>query len=344
MIYTEWDPLKEIIVGQVYNSKDFLKVSDNIEWLHDNQFREGMAQILEETNADLLRLQRLLESYNVKVHRPKNLSLAEEKTRMWNALFPYPGICPRDMHIVYDDLIISTIGGDPNRYTESNFFSQIMLQYPERNYISMPQPLLDSEYKPYKDLEGQILFHAANILKCGELLVHTAPYTEGSHGRGTKAGLEWLKRNIPNVEWAEIPAAGHADGKLALITPGLLLVKDPHFIPEQLKKWDSIIMRPDPLPEWFTILTKEKYYKERVTEWLGHWIGHVEETPFDINIISVNPNTVICNGYDIEVEKQLKKHNVEMIPFDFKHKHFWDSGLHCVTLDITREGSNDRYH
>ena len=344
MIYTEWDKLTEMIVGQVYDPNTFHKASDNIEWMRDSEFRDGMFQVLEETNSDLNKLQKLLESFGVKVHRPKNLPLKYESTRMWETIIPYPGICPRDMHVVYDDKIISTIGGDPNRYTESNFFSQIMLSHTERNYISMPQPLLDSQYKPYKELEGQILYHAANILKCGELLVHTKPYAPGVHGRGTYAGLQWLKNQIPDVDWAEIPACGHADGKMALITPGLLLVKQLELIPEQLKDWDCIKMSPKPLPDWFNKVMDQKYYKERVTEWLGHWIGHVEETPFDINIISVDEKTVICNGYDKEVEDHMKKHGVEMIPFHFKHKHFWDSGLHCVTLDITREGNNGLYH
>ena len=40
---------------------------------------------------------------------------------------------------------------------------------------------------------------------------------------------------------------------------------------------------------------------------------------------------------------QLKKYGVEMIPFDFRHKYFWDSGLHCVTLDLSRNGERESY-
>ena len=67
------------------------------------------------------------------------------------------------------------------------------------------------------------------------------------------------------------------------------------------------------------------------------------ETVFDINVVSIDSNTVITNGYDPDVERKLKKHGVDMIPFDFRHKYFWDSGLHCVTLDLSREGERQSY-
>ena len=41
-------------------------------------------------------------------------------------------------HIVYGDTIINTIGGDCNRYTESDYFLDIMLEKHKegRNYIA----------------------------------------------------------------------------------------------------------------------------------------------------------------------------------------------------------------
>ena len=64
---------------------------------------------------------------------------------------------------------------------------------------------------------------------------------------------------------------------------------------------------------------------------------------FDINLLSIDERTVITNGYDKDVETQLKANGVEMIPFEFRHKYFWDSGLHCVTLDLKRQGGPDSY-
>jgi glycine amidinotransferase/scyllo-inosamine-4-phosphate amidinotransferase 1 len=87
----------------------------------------------------------------------------------------------------------------------------------------------------------------------------------------------------------------------------------------------------------------QHFYKDKVENWLSHWIGYVDETVFDLNVVSIDENTVITNGHDIRIEKELKKYGVEMIPFDFRHKYFWDSGLHCVTLDLSRNGERESY-
>ncbi len=318
MIWTEWDKLKEVIVGSTYDL-------DSLNQFNDNEFVDGMGKILEETEQDFSKLARIFEQYGVEVHRPKKLPLLKENTRTWNSKFPYPAICPRDFHVVYGNTILGTIGGDCNRYTESDYFLDIMLKKFKqgRNYISMPKPLLQSDYKEYEQLEGQILWHAANIIKCGDTLLHTRPYAPGQHGRGTQAGLDWIKRNIGyNVKWAEIPRTGHADGKIALIKPGLLFCWDPSAIPEELKSWDYIKLERKPLPDYFNDIKIQHFYKDKVTNWLDHWIGYVDETVFDINVVSINANTVITNGYDSEVENKLKKHGVDMIPFDFRHKYF----------------------
>ena len=339
MIFTEWDKLTEVIVGSTYNL-------DSLKQFSDNEFVDGMSKILEETEQDFSKLSNIFKDHNVKVHRPKQLSLLKENTRTWSSKFPYPAICPRDFHVAYGNTILSTIGGDCNRYTESDYFLDIMLEkFKEgRNYISMPKPLLQSDYMEYEQLEGQILWHAANIIKCGDMLLHTQPYAPGQHGRGTYAGLDWIKRNIGyDVKWAEIPRTGHADGKIALIKPGLLFCWDPTAIPEELKNWDYIKLERKPLPNYFNDIKIQHFYKDKVTSWLNHWIGYVDETVFDINVVSIDANTVITNGYDSEVERKLKKHGVDMIPFDFRHKYFWDSGLHCVTLDLSREGERQSY-
>jgi len=68
------------------------------------------------------------------------------------------------------------------------------------------------------------------------------------------------------------------------------------------------------------------------------WVGHVEETVFDVNMLSIDQNTIICNNYNKEVFAHFKKHKVEPIVFNFRHRYFWDGGVHCVTQDLYREG------
>ena len=331
MIYTEWDPLKEIIVGKVYDPAD-------IAHIEDVEFRNGLQRIFEESEEDFCALTEMLESYDVVVHRPN----CEYKGD-----FRYPAVCPRDMHIVYGDQVINTMGGDPNRYYESDHFADIMLGL-DRDYYAMPRPTLPDFYAPYQFNEGKILYHAANILKCGDALLHTKPYNDNTYtptrqfGRGTNTGLDWCKKNV-DARWIELHESGHADGKIALIKPGLLMCWLEDMIPPELQSWDRVVVPKQDVPEQFWQSKKQPLMQKNVNQWLGSWIGHVDETIFDVNVVSVSPELVITNGYDAGVAAQLKKHGVEMVPFNFRHKFFWDGGLHCVTLDLTREGKCETY-
>ena len=31
-----------------------------------------------------------------------------------------------------------------------------------------------------------------------------------------------------------------------------------------------------------------------------------------------------------------------MVPFNFRHRFFWDGGLHCVTLDLVRDSKKEK--
>ena len=333
MIWTEWDPLKEIIVGKVYDPAD-------IAHIEDVEFRNGLQRIFEESEEDFCKLTELFESYGVQVHRPR----CEYKGD-----FRYPAVCPRDMHVVYGEQVVGTIGGDPNRFYERSHYTDIMWNHlTDRRHSAMPTPTLGSFYQPYVAHEGTPLYHAANILKCGDTLIHTAPYNDSTYpmtrqfGRGTHTGLEWIKNEI-DAKWIGLHESGHADGKIPLIKPGLLMCWLPEMIPDELKHWDYIQVPKQPVPEQFWQSKMQPLRAKNVATWLDSWIGHVDETIFDVNVVSVSPEVVITNGYDADIAAQLKRHGVEMVPFNFRHKFFWDGGLHCVTLDLTREGKCENY-
>ena len=331
MNWNEWDPLKEVIVGKVYNP-------DDMNFIEDVDFRNNIQRILAESEEDFIILTQILQSYGVKVHRPDC---------KFTGKFLYPAVCPRDMHVVYGEQTFGTIGGDPNRYYESSYFEDIVLGL-GLPFEKMPRPNLPDYYLPYRENKEKILYHAANILKCGDALLYTKPWnTQKDYpltrqfGRGTYKGLQWLQDRI-DANWIEIEESGHADGKIALIKPGLLLCWRLSDIPKELEDWDSIVVPKIPLPEQFWQGSLQPMRKNKVNSWLNSWIGHVDETVFDINVISISPEVVLTNGYNKEVAAQLKRYGVEMVPFNFRHRFFWDGGLHCVTLDLVRDSNTEK--
>ena len=331
MNWNEWDPLKEVIVGKVYNP-------DDMNFIEDIDFRNNIQRILAESEEDFIILTQILQSYGVKVHRPDC---------KFTGKFLYPAVCPRDMHVVYGEQTFGTIGGDPNRYYESSYFEDIVLGL-GLPFEKMPRPNLPDYYLPYRENKEKILYHAANILKCGDALLYTKPWnTQKDYpltrqfGRGTYKGLQWLQDRI-DANWIEIEESGHADGKIALIKPGLLLCWRLSDIPKELEDWDSIVVPKIPLPEQFWQGSLQPMRKNKVNSWLNSWIGHVDETVFDINVISISPEVVLTNGYNKEVAAQLKRYGVEMVPFNFRNRFFWDGGLHCVTLDLVRDSNTEK--
>jgi hypothetical protein len=137
-----------------------------------------------------------------------------------------------------------------------------------------------------------------------------------------------------------VSQAGHLDGKIAFIRPGLMvgwLKKEQ--LPQKLQSWDLIpLQSKGSLPKDFLEMKSQRYYKGFVEKWLTEWVGNVDETYFDVNIISVNEELVITNGESPYLTSELNKRGVQTIPFNFRHRYFWDGGLHCITLDVRRKG------
>jgi hypothetical protein len=84
-------------------------------------------------------------------------------------------------------------------------------------------------------------------------------------------------------------------------------------------------------------------FTEYVETWMSHWVGYVEETVFDVNMLVIDENNVICNGYNEQVFQAFDRHNITPHIVNFRHRYFWDGGLHCVTADIHREGAQKDY-
>ncbi len=91
--YTSWQPLQEVVVGRAY-SPDYFDFIDNL------QVRDQLQQILAETEEDLNQLQRTIETYGARVHRP---NLPNKDSFIWHQTegggAPLPPWTPRHCQI-----------------------------------------------------------------------------------------------------------------------------------------------------------------------------------------------------------------------------------------------------
>jgi N-dimethylarginine dimethylaminohydrolase len=352
-IYSEFQPLEEMIVGRTFDASAYAPIQDL-------ELRETLQKIAWETEEDLQTLCETLQQHGVIIKRPKILfDLLKEQdgtTKMkmidmgyWKTGLPTPPLWPRDLSLIAGNKILSTYARVPARWVESQHFYDIFYDYflEGADWRALPPPLLKMNATSYADYEKDtMLFHAACFLKCGRDIFHTLPANRMEGGRGTEAALRWIKQQLGDqFRFHEVQRIGHLDGKIALIKPGLLMSWIPREeLPPILQKWDIIFLeKKGEIPADYHAMRGKILQKEYVNRYITEWMGNIEETYFDVNVISINENLVLLNGENSRLEKQLNSHGVKCINISFRHRFFWDGGLHCVTLDTRRQGNCEDY-
>ena len=165
---------------------------------------------------------------------------------------------------------------------------------------------------------------------------------------------------FPNFKINVLSIGGHNDACFHTIKPGAILsLKEIQTYEDTFPDWD-ICYLPD--QSWskvkpFTKLKKQNQGKwwvpgeeendeftNFVETWLQDWVGYVEETVFDVNVLVLDEHHVCVSQPDNEIVNTfLKKHNMEPVYIPWRHRYFWDGGLHCITLDLVREGTQQDY-
>ena len=165
---------------------------------------------------------------------------------------------------------------------------------------------------------------------------------------------------FPNFKINVLTIGGHNDGCFHTIKPGAILsLKEIQTYNDTFPGWD-ICYLPDqswdkvrPFIElkiknrgkwWVPGEEENDEFTNFVETWLQDWVGYVEETVFDVNVLVLDEKYVCVSQQDNEtVNAFLKKHNMEPVYIPWRHRYFWDGGLHCITLDLVREGTQQDY-
>lgn len=352
-VFSEFQPLEEVIVGRAYPASAF-------DAIPDAPLRAMLQQIAAETEEDFLALADVLRQAGVTVRRPQIIGDLYERqgdhlvpravdTGAWKAPFPNPPVFPRDLTLTYGHRIVNVYSRSTHRWLETLSLYEVFAEYYREgaSWISMPPPYLDSTADSYASYERRaILFHAAAFLRCGRDVFHTLPASEHALAKGTAWGLRWMREILGDaVRFHPVPRHGHLDSKFALLRPGLLMTwLSREELPAPLQDWDIIpIANKEPLPAEFVHLRERRFYKDFVERWLQDWIGSVDETYFDVNVLSLGPDRVLMNGYSPDLFAKIRRYGIEPIPVNFRHRIFWDGALHCITLDVRRTGECEDY-
>ena len=171
------------------------------------------------------------------------------------------------------------------------------------------------------------------------------------------AYLNRWKKKFPGNRLNLVDAPGHIDGRISPVTPGLVIMQEGLSVRHDFAGWD-VLKIPSPRsiePKFFANKKKvrgrywvpgEEYndeFNDYLDEWMGHWVTYVQETAFDLNILVIDEKNVLCNNENEEVFKAFERHGVTPHVVNFRHRFFWDGGLHCITTDIDRDGEQKDY-
>jgi len=346
LVWSEFQPLKKVLLGRTFGKNCF-------DWSPDPEVRSNMNRIFEETAEDLETLSQLLTSKGIEVVRPSNIFTVTGKMQVklpWSEYsFPNHPLMPRDILFTYGKMMVQCFTKDDNRYFENLTVQNLMEEcVAQGNAVSsMPLSKIYAS-QTVDDIRKKIIYDAANTVKLGNAVLFSQANDEDPvRGRGSLLRKNWLKSHIkdmyPDTKCIDIPIGGHADGKIALLKPGVLMTWDDRWVPAELKDWTIIKATTTPLPEPFVKMRHARFHKEFVSQWLTQWIGYVDETVFDVNCLSLDEKTVVCTGKNDKVFDQLSKNGIEPIYWNFRHRYFWDGGIHCLTQDLVREGNRESY-
>jgi len=171
--------------------------------------------------------------------------------------------------------------------------------------------------------------------------------------------LQRLASKIPNIRINTLHHGGHSDGCFHTLKPGAILSLeeiqyynntfpnwDVCFLPDQ--SWSKVKgflkLKDQVRGKWWVPGEEENNeFTNFVETWLQSWVGYVEETVFDVNVLVLDEHHVCVNNLNPTVVEFLKKHNMEPVHVPWRHRYFWDGGLHCITLDLEREGKQEDY-
>ncbi len=337
-VWTDWDPLEEIIVGDCY-------APGSLNWFIESELQDSFNCVLAETKQDLDALTVLLQHLGVQVHRPQVHNYKHSvDLATFSVQCPTGPIVPRDQYLVYGDTIYQTYTSMTDRYFDSlsyyNIFRQLFDQ--GHNWISQPPPNLRN-LPPEKNwgnqgsliynhlYHNQLLWHTATMFKCGDRLI------TNSTGPGSQAGLEWMRRNLPEHTVVENHNStmrnwGHIDHGFFMINDDTVICVDRGFVPECLRNkhiheiYQYLPKEPvDPVTPLDCLLDPSK--------------GYVQVVAFNSNVLVVDSNNIIFDQHMPELFEFLATLNVKCHMSPFRHRKFWAAGPHCVTLDIRRRGN-----
>lgn len=222
--------------------------------------------------------------------------------------FPVTGgmynYCPRDRLLIYGSTIVDPAMMYPCRDQEILVLEEVT--HKSHDIRRMPR-------------DQGMVFDAANVCRLGD----TWLYLESDSGN--KKAYDWLCEQFPEVtiELVNFYSGVHIDSTIVPLREGLVMLNASRVteatVPKCLQSWEKI---------WVTDVVAQGFYEY---PYASKWIA--------MNMLVVDPATVIVDRHQAELIKTLEHHKFTVIPQELRHSRTLGGGFHCVTLDLVRNSN-----
>jgi len=141
-------------------------------------------------------------------------------------------------------------------------------------------------------------------------------------------GYLWVKSFFPEKNFHLVHLAdNHIDG-------AIVSLNETHFLvnPKYPEIWKHFPKKYQDLNKYTYIYPKDISRPDEPRD-----IKLASQAGMDINILSIDENTVIVNQDAVEVIKVLEDNNFRVIPVQLRHSETFGGGIHCSTCDLERE-------
>jgi len=369
-VYQHWDPLKVCIVGRSYPPEFY-------SWITVPHVRELFEKIAIETEDDYQNIVKKLQEFGVEVLRP---NIPSRDDCFINGQYVPPPMTPRDWSIMIGDTYHDSYTFDfqnfywdvkDNQWPDCDSLEEFyyLPKHIQQECINLHglQKLINQNSR-YNHINEHIR-QQGNLIKRNQLsMVNGAMVSR--IGQDLYFGTERYQddplqlRHVLDQEFTNtrnhiVNTGGHGDGTYCPVAPGLIISL--HDVPNYSdtfpgwevvylpgQSWEAVapfldLKQKNEGKWWIPGFEKDQSVIDVVETWMGHWTGYVEETVFDVNMLIIDPKNVMVFNYNKLVFDALERYGITPHVVPFRHRYFWDGGIHCVTSDLHREGTMQDY-
>ena len=365
-VYQHWDPLRVCVVGKSYPPEFY-------SWIQVPHVRTLFENIAIETEEDYQNIIAKLESFGVKILRPMLAEVAAHGDNKYR--IKPPPMTPRDSMVMigskfyvaswwsqfYEQVRDSSW---PLYVTMQQFLCQapqwqIQEMYDRHNFANIDTTKwFDQRYASivsYVQQQGNTVqlsggISGAMVSRIGRDLYFGTEF----YDQDMNDWLHTLNREFCDTRNHVVNTGGHLDGTYCPVCPGLIIsLRDITSYRDTFPDWEVVWLKNQswhavqPFLDlkqknkgkwWIPGFEYDQAVIDVVETWLTDWVGYVAETVFDVNMLIIDPKNVMVFNYNEQVFNALERYGITPHVVPFRHRYFWDGGIHCVTCDLDRSG------